>query len=72
MAEIEDCACGKDHEVMPMDFDFTCSCIMESWLPEDEWLIQDGCEHPITWFELVCRTHNRHIPCRLCLYGGEY
>ena len=67
MADIEGCACGKDHEVMPTDFDFTCSCIMFSWLPEDEWVVQEGCTHPTSEFELVCRIHKRHFPCHHCM-----
>lgn len=43
--EIEDCACGNDHDVMPTDT-----------------------EGGVT-YELVCRYHKSHIPCRRCFYG---
>jgi hypothetical protein len=42
MPEIVDCACGKDHEVMPV--------------AEDGYGV----------YELVCRLHKRHLPCRRC------
>lgn len=47
--EVEGCACGRDHETMPTDFDPD--------FPE------------MGEYELVCRVHKRHIPCRPCMYG---
>lgn len=67
MAEIENCACGKDHEVMPTDVDTSCGCFTASWLPESEWIVQEGCDHPMFEYELVCRTHKQHEPCRACM-----
>lgn len=67
MPEITDCSCGKDHEVMPTELDLACGCFMPSWLPEPEWIVQEGCDHPMFEYELVCRKHLTHEPCRHCM-----
>ena len=51
MADIVDCACGQDHEQMPVDFEY--DPYTGDWVE----------------YELVCRIHKRHIPCRRCIYG---
>lgn len=51
---------------MPTELDFSCGCFMPPWLPEGEWISQDGCDHPLEEFELVCRVHLKHFPCRHC------
>ena len=64
--EVKNCACGKDHMFMPTDQDFSCNCVMFSWLDPSEWKVTPGCTHPMFTYELVCREHKRHIPCREC------
>ena len=60
------CVCmGGDF--MPTEEDTTCGCFMAPWVPETEWMIQEGCIHPTVTFELVCRRHLKHEPCRHCL-----
>lgn len=56
LPEIEDCACGHDHETMPLiDVSFCGIC--------DRW----DCDHDIRLVEAVCRKHKRHVPCRPCM-----
>lgn len=60
------CVCmGGDF--MPTDEDTVCGCLMASCIPEDEWIVQEGCTHPTATFDLVCRTHLKHEPCRHCM-----
>ena len=65
MCESEICIC-RGGDFMPTELDFSCGCFMPPWLPEGEWISQDGCDHPLEEFELVCRVHLKHFPCRHC------
>lgn len=66
MSSHDNCVCmGGDF--MPTELDFTCGCFMPSWLPESEWIVDPECDHPMAEFELVCRIHLRHFPCRPCM-----
>lgn len=56
--EILDCACGQDHEKMPMVDASVCFCSI-SYDPK--------CTHEVLMVEGVCREHKRHIPCRPCM-----
>lgn len=60
------CVC-RGGDFMPTEEDTTCGCFMPSWLPEHQWMVQEGCTHTTAIFELVCRTHRKHIPCRTCM-----
>ena len=57
--EIVGCACGQNHETMPMIDISTCCCV---WAGEDP-----DCDHSSVWVEGVCREHKRHEPCRPCM-----
>lgn len=59
MALIEGCACGKDHEEMPMVDISTCCCV---WAGEDP-----DCDHAEVLVPAVCLVHKRHEPCRPCM-----
>lgn len=62
--EIEDCACGQDHQTMPMIDISTCWCV---WGDEDD----PECTPEVIWVEAVCREHKRHVPCRTCMREEE-
>lgn len=65
MAEIENCGCGHDHEVMPTDTEDLCMCFPPTWMKMES-KVDPNCDHPRMKIELVCRTHKKHIPCRTC------
>lgn len=59
MALIEGCACGQDHETMPMIDISDCFCLILGDQP--------GCTHEVFEVPAVCVKHKRHEPCRPCM-----
>lgn len=57
---IKDCACGTDHDEMPMVTVSACCCM---WTGDDP-----ECDHKEYWVPAVCLKHKTHIPCRKCEY----
>lgn len=58
---IEDCACGRDHQTMPMIDVSSCAC---AWSHDPD----PDCDHAAYLTPGVCLKHKRHEPCRPCMH----
>lgn len=58
---IRDCACGRDHDTMPMIDVSSCAC---AWSHDPD----SDCNHAEYLTPGVCLKHKRHIPCRPCMH----